>query len=568
MSFFRHLRKKGQTGQSLVILAIGFLALLGFVGIVTDVSVLFIRYSTMRRAVDAAAIAAAGQMRRVPDTQLITDPSDPGYPGIADGQATSVANLNLAARQFIEVYGLNPKNVVVETCRAQDIALDADGNPLDANGNPLFVDDGTGKQVPNTGQIPGTPAADPDTLKRYQELCTSDELKLVRVTAQIDSPTIFLRLLGFPTVTLTESAISQTAVLDVVMIFDVSESMLNETTYSDWDTLTPPQGVRYMPPYISNQDVGDPGMAVPRGSPWDLVSTSTEAQLDALDAPVQPANWPTTDPNYVLADRTVAFEPVCDPTTDASHCDITDPSSVNWQVFNPDPTSGLSDENRQAPREFCTVRAYPGSVLGNSKPDDWLRQEYGAFFNNVFQTQVPPNADPLNPTYVYPQNYQAQFQGLYDSGSSSSGPNDPNTRFSGFVPMFNSFACCNDPDGNYTFDDLICQPFKDARDAAHQFLARLDFLRGDRVAFVTFDRRAYIVDPDGSGEQGAMIETQADLSDSSGTLLRKGADPTLDDVVGVRAETTTYADTNGDGLWELAGGLRRAENLLRTAEHR
>ena len=60
-------RKRGQTGQSLVILAIGFLALLGFVGIVTDVSVLFIRYSTMRRAVDAAAIAAAGQMRRVVD---------------------------------------------------------------------------------------------------------------------------------------------------------------------------------------------------------------------------------------------------------------------------------------------------------------------------------------------------------------------------------------------------------------------------------------------------------------------------------------------------------------------
>ena len=51
-----------------MILAIGFLALLGFVGIVTDVSVLFIRYSTMRRAVDAAAIAAAGQMRRVQDT--------------------------------------------------------------------------------------------------------------------------------------------------------------------------------------------------------------------------------------------------------------------------------------------------------------------------------------------------------------------------------------------------------------------------------------------------------------------------------------------------------------------
>ena len=39
MRVFKRLGKKGQTGQSLVILAIGFLALLGFVGIVTDVSV-------------------------------------------------------------------------------------------------------------------------------------------------------------------------------------------------------------------------------------------------------------------------------------------------------------------------------------------------------------------------------------------------------------------------------------------------------------------------------------------------------------------------------------------------
>src|SRR5690606_10756015 len=209
--------QKGQTGQSLVILAIGFLALLGFVGIVTDVSVLFIRYSTMRRAIDAAAIAAAGQMRRVVDEDLESL-------GIADGQAMSVANLNLAARQFIEVYGLNPRSVIVETCRAQQVARDANGNALDTTGGRLFDDAGN------------VITSDTALVERYRELCTEDELKLVRVTAQIDAPTIFLRLFGYPTVTLTESAISQTAVIDVVLIFDVSESMLNETTYDDWDT--------------------------------------------------------------------------------------------------------------------------------------------------------------------------------------------------------------------------------------------------------------------------------------------------------------------------------------------
>src|SRR5215216_677216 len=131
MSVLRRFIKRGQTGQSLVILAFGFLALLGFVGIVTDVSVLFIRYSTMRRAIDAAAIAAAGQMRRV---------ADEDGDALAQGEAESVANLNLAARQFIEVYGLDPKSVIVETCRAQQVARDGNGNALDSSGGRLFDD--------------------------------------------------------------------------------------------------------------------------------------------------------------------------------------------------------------------------------------------------------------------------------------------------------------------------------------------------------------------------------------------------------------------------------------------
>ncbi len=184
MKLWRHWRKKGQTGQSLIILAVGFLALLGFVGIVTDVSVLFIRYSTMRRAIDAAAIAAAGQMRRVVD-----DPTNPA----ADGEATSIANLNLAARQFIEVYGLDPKNVIVETCRSQEVAYNGSGQAVDTSGVPLLLANGD-----------ANPAADQAEVARYRELCTKDELKLVRVTAQIDSPTIFLSLLGYPTITLTE----------------------------------------------------------------------------------------------------------------------------------------------------------------------------------------------------------------------------------------------------------------------------------------------------------------------------------------------------------------------------
>ncbi|MGQ9909637.1 MAG: hypothetical protein ACUVS2_12460 [Candidatus Flexifilum sp.] len=476
----RHVLSKGQIGQSIVILAIGFIALVGFVGIVTDVSLLFIRYSTLRRAVDAAAVAAAGQMRRIPDT---TDN------GIAEDQATSIANMNLAARTFIEYYGLSPRTVLVETCRAQNVHLDGAGRPMD-NATPrnyLYLYDTSGSRIgPN-------PAADPQVRERYEQLCTEDELKLVRVTAQIDSPTAFLSILGFPTITLTETAISQTAVIDVVMIIDVSESMLNETGYDDWERIG--QGVRYLPPTVSPYDF----------TAWGNIVGSTQNAL-----------------NTAYASQIEVFRP-----TVASLDDV-------------------------EPRVECRVRAWPVSAYGFADIPDTAR------------------ATQNNPTSLLPQEYENYLTSTGRSMSYFSPPApvpnplpNPYTppapvpqRYWGFVPMYNFFGCCNDPDGNWRFDDAICQPFRDARDAAENFLYRLDFIRGDRIAFVTIDRRAHIVDPDGPGIQTPMIETQFNLTTGDPNTSRRGAYETLRDVVGVRAEPSFYADgepgtaADDDGYWD------------------
>lgn len=503
----RHFVRRGQTGQALVVLAIGFIGLLGFVGIVTDVSLLFIRYSTMRRAVDAASVAAAGQMRRVIDET----PTD----GIAQDEAQSVAQLSLAARQFIELYGLSPTDVLVETCRFQQVPRDAVTEaPLDRDGTALFNSDGT----PNL-------AANQDDVRRYRELCTEDELKVVRVTAQIEAPTIFMRLLGYDTITLTESALSQTAVIDVVLVFDVSESMLNETTYDDWDMI--PEytgdagrdrlGVRYMPPYIKGYDFGgnvDPyGNLLPSGdpdrtNPWDIILNNGQVALNPLiDTAIDPTD--PASPAYNFYDSLVKFEPGATPGT--------------WQAYT---GAAGSPEAREEPRTFCRVRAYPNSVFGRSPVPDWLRSEYYGYFGT---------------------GYSEQFLNI---GGSSDDPAVARN-FVGFVPQYDYFGCCNDPDGDFNFDDLVCQPFREARDAAEEFLARLDFLRGDRVAFVTFDRFATIIDPDGNGLQSAMIETEFDLFDTDGTtLLRRGANNTLNAMVGVRAEDSTYYDADNDGQWD------------------
>ncbi len=129
-TWIKRVTRRSQSGQSIVVLAIGFVALLAFVGIVTDVSLMFVRYTTLTRAIDAASIAAAGQVRRQVPFQSEVDYNCPAtdtngvaytvdYPcDAAEGAAfaRSYGNVGVAARQFIEFYGLDPQSVAIDTC--------------------------------------------------------------------------------------------------------------------------------------------------------------------------------------------------------------------------------------------------------------------------------------------------------------------------------------------------------------------------------------------------------------------------------------------------------------------
>jgi hypothetical protein len=414
----KRLLRGGESGQVIVILAIGFIILLAFVGIVTDVSLLFVRYNTLRRAVDAASVAAAGQMRKtVPSATELTQAGCPGANppcAAAEGYAAArnYASLNLAARQFIEFYGLQPTNVIIETCASR----------------------------------PGDP-----------ELCTPEQRKLVRVIAQVNSPTVFLRLLGWPTLTLEATAISETAVLDVVVIMDVSESMGQDTTYDDWEVSG--YGYRYLPPRMydiwSNPANGYSTMTY--DAFWDLIYTRTQDNLEA-------------DPVFNVRQ----FLPSGSPT----------------------PVGPTRDQ--------CQVAFFPSSLF-----------------------------KPRIPTYLL-----NEFR-LGIAGGASYATTGPQVdRWDGFQTQHDYFGCCNDPDGNGLFADLVCQPFRAARDATAEFLNRIDFVRGDRVAFVTYDRAATIIDPDGTGPQSHMIDNSVN------------AQATLRDLLGVRATSDFYADTDGNGVWD------------------
>lgn len=456
----RRLFRRGQTGQTIVILAFGFIVLLGFVGIVTDVSLMFVRYSTLRRAIDAAAVSAAGQMRRVVPV---------GSETYGQAYARGITQVNLAARQFIELYGVSPTTVVVDTCA--------------------------------TTRKPDGTYSDP----QLECESTLQPRKLVRVTAQVQSPTVFLRLLGWGTVTLEATAISETAVLDVVMIFDVSESMLNQTSYDDWaavpgniGSMNPNQSMRYYPARMTSGAGGGDAVWNHFGGDW-------------VGAWTWVLNHSQDDLNNTVDAGNYYFRPKPFWVTGSGPSQSTS-----------NPTAAQLANNQ--PRKDCQVRFFPAaqSYLIPNGTGDYL-----------------PNNDVLPEL----QKYMTSTLGL--SGTYP-------TNWDGFMPAYNYYGCCNDPSGNFQFDDLVCQPMQKVRSASKDFLDRIDFSRGDRVGFVTFDRTAYIVDPDGTCPTctgTAMMDAQ---------ITAKTA---LERIVGVRSEPSFYADTNQDGYWDnfvIGGGTYSA----------
>jgi Flp pilus assembly protein TadG len=452
-NFSRRLRRfvrRQESGQSVILLAIGFIALVAFVGITTDVALMFVRYSQLSRAVDAAAIAAANQMR----------------------QDRTYANLGIAARQFIELYGLNPVQVLVDTCVSTD--------------------------------------------KTDIELCGAsgerESEKLVRVTAQVESPTAFMRLLGFNNFLLQAQSVSQTATLDVVVIMDVSESMAQYTTVEDWARIG--LGVIYLPPRAFNvwqakfpafgeSEFWEGGPNIPAAQ--SLLGTWQQRVNNRL---------------YYVDNGTGAVD------SSLNHADADAAYVVRFNKTYFEAEHGPQSH----PRPECRVRFFPTAydIAGSNW---WGEQDssgnYMYLINNTNPTTFAASLYP-RAGFAWPA---------------------ANRNFDGFVPNYNFYGCCNDPNGNADFSDLVCQPFKQTRDAIIQFTERIDFDRGDRLGIVTFDRTAYLINPypytvgapecppgnrNENCRPGAMMQSQDDAE----TALKK--------LVGVRAEPNFYRLTSGN----------------------
>jgi len=166
-------------GQALVLLAVSFFALLAFIGLVTDVGSIYISYTQLQRAVDAAAVAAANN-NKLPQ---------------AENREVLIKE---SARELLKLNNITG---------VSDLQAYLCG---DAGAPASFV-----ALCPGAGQ----PAR-----------------KLVYIQATQDVPIYFLQIFGVRSVPVTASAVGETSAVDLVLVFDTSESMgINTPGYNPGD---------------------------------------------------------------------------------------------------------------------------------------------------------------------------------------------------------------------------------------------------------------------------------------------------------------------------------------------
>jgi Putative Flp pilus-assembly TadE/G-like len=166
----KHKISRMERGQVLVIVALAAIGIIAVIGLSIDVGIVFIGNARLRRAVDAAALSAALQYR----------------------QNSNINTLRAAANEFLVLNGMVNPNSQIDDC---------DSQPTDPTLCPALL------------HLPPR--------------------KLIRVHATADIQLAFLPVIGINSVTLSSTAVSETASLDVVLVIDRSESMTYDANPGD-----------------------------------------------------------------------------------------------------------------------------------------------------------------------------------------------------------------------------------------------------------------------------------------------------------------------------------------------
>ena len=188
---------KDESGQSILIMAVAFIALLLIIGLAIDLGMMYIERVKLSRACDAAALAAA---------------QDLPFEEFAAKRAI----------QYLAENGYDPSNtelIILGPTNAADLGWDP---PANSRGT-ITIDMQTYEDdsLPSQGEI-------------------DNSADKIRVHGKIDVDMSFMRLIGFDTVPVTAQAIAENVSnLDIVVVYDQSGSM-NDDTYCYRDDYSNP----------------------------------------------------------------------------------------------------------------------------------------------------------------------------------------------------------------------------------------------------------------------------------------------------------------------------------------
>ena len=229
-----------QRGQSLILVAFAIFALIGFVGLGVDLGMSYIARVRIRRAVDAAALAAASEL---PLERL-----------------AHVRALEYLAENQYDC-GLEVGSGAVPICSAGDARVEINqADETDDNGRDAYFYT-TGPDAGDAGFVIQIDTSEFADVQESEKLL--DSATRIRVSVSENVSLYFMKIFGFDSVPIYASAVAENiSDLDVVLVFDRSGSMEFDTRcYGCWTSTSGkeyPDGTYWFLPWNDDDDDGVP----------------------------------------------------------------------------------------------------------------------------------------------------------------------------------------------------------------------------------------------------------------------------------------------------------------------
>jgi hypothetical protein len=193
----RQWAQRSDTGQVIVIIALVFIGLVAFTGLVVDGGTLLIRYAQLRRAVDAAAVQAANQFREFRD---LYNPSN------------GEGDMFRSAAQVFASQGGDTGKLRLFACMRKELGTIANDASYTNSSPPIGHDPTDDELIPQLCSVGDEP-----------------QRKLVRVDAWLEVGLPFLSVVGWRSIPLEATSTAEAAAVDLVIVLDRSASMARET---------------------------------------------------------------------------------------------------------------------------------------------------------------------------------------------------------------------------------------------------------------------------------------------------------------------------------------------------